>query len=260
MYSLSGQSGKCLGGLKFICEEAEMMEIELTARWHEAFPGGHVGLLLVGNVDNRRRITALDTRKLEIEAELRSKYAGQSRAELQELEVLRAYREYYRRFDQTYHVQSQLESVVHKHKSLPNVSPLVDANFAAELQSLVLTAGHDADLLEAPVRIDATLGGEAFEQMNGATRTLKAHDMMMLDGSDIVCTILLGQDKRTAISEKTRRALYVAYAPTGVPVAAVQIQLELIRDYILLVAPEAEIEMLEVHAAGSVQSSALNSC
>jgi DNA/RNA-binding domain of Phe-tRNA-synthetase-like protein len=228
------------------------IEIELTARWHEAFPGGQIGLLLVGNVDNRKRSTPLDDRKLEIEAELRTKYAGQSRAELQELEVLRAYREYYRRFEQTYHVQSQLESVVHKHKSLPNVSPLVDANFAAELQSLVLTAGHDADLLEAPVRIDATLGSEAFEQMNGSTRTLKANDMMMLDGSGIVCTILLGQDKRTAICEKTRRALYVAYAPAGVPVAAVQTQLELIRDYVLLIAPEAEIELLEVHAAWTV--------
>jgi DNA/RNA-binding domain of Phe-tRNA-synthetase-like protein len=228
------------------------MEIELTARWHEAFPGGHVGVLLVGDVDNRKRITAFDTRKLEVEADLRSKYAGQSRAELQELEVLRAYREYYRRFDQTYHLQSQLESVVHKHKSLPNVSPLVDANFAAELQSLVLTAGHDADLLEAPVRIDATLGGEAFGQMNGAARTLKAHDMMMSDGSGIVCTILFGQDKRTAISERTRRALYVAYAPAGVSVAAVQKQLELIRDHVLLIAPEAGIELLEVHAARSV--------
>jgi DNA/RNA-binding domain of Phe-tRNA-synthetase-like protein len=237
----------------------KMIEIELTARWHEAFPGGHIGLLLVGNVDNRKRSTPLDDRKLEIETELRARYAGQSRAELQELEVLRAYREYYRRFEQTYHVQSQLESVVHKHKSLPNVSPLVDANFAAELQSLVLTAGHDADLLEAPLRIDVTLGGEAFEQMNGSTRTLKPNDMMMLDGSGIVCTILLGQDKRTAISEKTRRALYVAYAPTGVPLAAVQTQLELIRECVLLVAPEAEIELLEVHAAGSVQSSALNS-
>jgi DNA/RNA-binding domain of Phe-tRNA-synthetase-like protein len=229
-----------------------MIKIELTARWHEAFPESHIGLLLVGNVDNRKRSTPLDERKLEVEADLRAKYVGQSRAELQELEVLRAYREYYRRFDQTYHVQSQLESVVHKGKSLPNVSPLVDANFAAELQSLVLTAGHDADLLEVPVCIGSTLGGEVFEQMNGTTRTLKAHDMLMSDASGIVCTILMGQDKRSAISERTRRALYVAYAPAGVPFAAVQHQLELIREYVLLVTPNAEIELLEVLAAESL--------
>ena len=162
------------------------MQVELTARWHQVFPGSHVGLLSVANVDNHKRSTPLDDRKLEVEAELRRKYGGLSRTELQELEVLRAYREYYRRFDQTYHVQSQLESVVHKNKSLPNVSPLVDANFVAELQSLVLTAGHDADLLELPVRIDATRGGEAFEQMNGTARTLKPNDMMMLDASGIV--------------------------------------------------------------------------
>lgn len=225
------------------------MQVELTARWHGVFPGSHVGLLLVGNVDNHKRSTPLDDRKLEVQAELRRKYGGLSRTELQELEVLRAYRAYYRRFDQTYHVQSQLESVAHKNKSLPNVNPLVDANFVAELQSLVLTAGHDADLLELPLRIDATRGGEAFEQMNGTARTLKPNDMMMLDASGIVCTILFGQDKRSAISERTRRALYIAYAPVGVPFEAVQTQLELICDCVLLVAPEAVIESLEVHAS-----------
>jgi DNA/RNA-binding domain of Phe-tRNA-synthetase-like protein len=88
--------------------------------------------------------------------------------------------------------------------------------------------------------------------MNGTTRTLKAHDMLMSDASGIVCTILMGQDKRSAISERTRRALYVAYAPAGVPFAAVQHQLELIREYVLLVTPNAEIELLEVLAAESL--------
>ncbi|MEZ4519935.1 MAG: hypothetical protein R3C44_24935 [Chloroflexota bacterium] len=71
-------------------------------------------------------------------------------------------------------------------------------------------------MLAAPVTIDATQGGEQFTQMNGSTRFLKPNDMMMTDGKGIVCTIIYGQDKRTPISPKTRRALYVAYAPAGV--------------------------------------------
>ncbi len=224
--------------------------IKVTDRWRETFPGGHVGVLLVGNVENTGDATLLDKRKREIESRLRERFAGFFRSDFLELEVLKAYRDYYKSFDQTYHVQGQLESVVRKGKSLPNVSPLVDANFAAELETLVLTAGHDADVLETPLTIDATQVGETFVQMNGSKRLLKPNDMMMSDAHGVVCTILYGQDERTPISPDTRRALYVAYAPSGVPVAAVQGQLEAIRDNILLFAPEAETE-IKIHAASA---------
>jgi DNA/RNA-binding domain of Phe-tRNA-synthetase-like protein len=227
-----------------------MLQIEVTNRWHEAFPGSCVGILLVSGIDNAKRMTPLERRKREIESGLREKFAGFSRADLLELEVLKAYRHYYKKFGKTYHVQLQLESVVQKGKPLPNVSPLVDANFAAELETLILTAGHDADLLEAPLTIDAAQGDEAFLQLNGSERIIKPDDMMMSDGKGIVCTILYGQDKRTPISPHTRRALYVAYAPAGVPVATVQQQLELIHENILLFASQAEVEMLELYAAG----------
>ena len=182
---------------------------------------------------------------------LREKYAGFSRAELLELETLNAYRDYYRRFGNTYHVQLQLESVVHKGKPLPNVSPLVDANFTAELETLVLTAGHDADLLMLPLTLDATRGSEAFTALNGSVKTLKPGDMMMTDARGIVCTVIAGQDARTPISPATRRALYVAYAPAGVPVEAVKQQLESIRQNVLLFAPDAETELLTIYAAAS---------
>ena len=226
-----------------------MMHVETTERWHATFPGGHVRVLLIGNVANTKRSTPLDAQKREVEARLRERYADFSRDDFLGLETLKAYRDYYKRFGNTYHVQGQLESVVHKGKSLPNVSPLVDANFTAELETLVLTAGHDADLLEEPLTIDATKGGEAFTQMNGSKRSLKADDMMMSDAEGIICTILYGQDKRTHISPKTRRALYVAYAPVGVPREEVTRQLELIRENVLLFAPDAEVEGLELYTA-----------
>src|SRR5262245_24144930 len=68
-----------------------------------------------------------------------------------------AYVRYYKRFSKTYHVQLQLESIVLKRKSLPSVSPLVDANFTAEVETLVLTAGHDAQKLER--RVDRRVAG-----------------------------------------------------------------------------------------------------
>jgi DNA/RNA-binding domain of Phe-tRNA-synthetase-like protein len=228
-----------------------MSQIEVTDCWHNTFPGGHVGVLLMGNVDNTRRTSPLDAKKREVELRLREKFVGYSRSDFLELPILKAYRTYYKKFNKTYHVQLQLESVVQKGKSLPNVSPLVDANFAAELETLVLTAGHDADLLAAPLTIDATQGGELLVQMNGAERPLKPNDMMMTDANGVVCTIIYGQDKRTPITPKTRRALYVAYAPAGVPKAAVQQQLEAIRENVHHFAPEAEAEMFEIYTAES---------
>lgn len=226
-----------------------MLEIQLTDRWYTTFPGAHVGALLVGGVDNSIPAPALDRHKREVEARLREGFGGLSRAELLELEVLKAYRSYYRGFDQTYHVQLQLESVVHRGKALPTVSPLVDASFAAELETLVLTASHDADLLEPPLTIGATRGGEAFTQMSGKVRSLKPGDMMMADREGVVCTILHGQDARTPISVETRRALYVTYAPAGVPVEVVRRQLDALRENVLLFAPQAEVEGVEIYGS-----------
>ena len=225
-----------------------MLDIIVSDRWHDTFEGGHVGVLAIGGVDNSQPSPLLDERKRALESKLRERFRGYARNDYFELKVLKAYRDYYKQFGNTYHVQAQLESVVGG-RSLPNVSPLVDANFAAELETLVLTAGHDADLLKAPVTIDATQGGEAFTQLNGKTRTLKPHDMMMRDGAGTVCTILYGQDKRTPISPKTTRALYVAYAPVGVGAEAVSAQLEAVRDNVLLFATDAEVELLELYSA-----------
>ena len=226
-----------------------MIEISTSSRWRRGFPGAHIGILLIGNVDNTKRLTPLDELKKEVVSSLRSNYAGCSRAELLELEVLQAYKSYYKKFDKTYHLQLQLESILHKGKSLPNVNPLVDANFAAEMDSLLLTAGHDADCLCSPVTIDVSSGMEKYILMNGSEKALKANDMMMTDSKGVVCTIIYGQDQRTLISPKTRRALYVTYAPFGVEEAAVTAHMDIIKKNVLLFAPDAEVEYMQVHTA-----------
>jgi DNA/RNA-binding domain of Phe-tRNA-synthetase-like protein len=226
------------------------MDIQTTPAWQEAFPGGHVGALLLSNIDNTGRGSELEECKRSLETRLRAEFGRLSRAELLELEVLNAYRAYYRGFDQTYHVQLQLESVVHKNKALPNVNPLVDASFLAELETLVLTASHDADRLVWPLTIDVTQGGEAFEQVNGKVRSLKARDMMMADAQGTVCTILYGQDRRTPVSTATRRVLYVCYAPPGVTEKRVRQQLDTTLSHVRLFASEVQVEGLKMLTGG----------
>lgn len=95
-------------------------------------------------------------------------------------------------------------------------------------------------------------GHEEFIQMNGRIITLKSNDMMMKDSQGVVCTIIYGQDQRTPISPQTRRALYVSYAPPGISRKSVQKQLDSIRDNILLFAPKAEVEMVEIFSAQAI--------
>lgn len=230
-------------------EGMEMISINVSERWKKTFPGAHIGTLVVGNVDNSKRPTPLDGRKQEVEAELRDKYAGLARADLVTIDTLKAYRSYYKKFRKTYHVQLQLESIVHKGKALPDLSPLVDACFMTELETLILTAGHDADTLELPVNIEASTGTETLVGMNKNKITLKPDDMIMSDEKGVICTVIYGQDRRTLISVKTRRALYVAYVPAGIEKTALYDHLQKIKDYVFLFAPDATLEHLEVYGA-----------
>lgn len=66
--------------------------------------------------------------------------------------------------------------------------------------------------------------------------------MIMRDADGISCLIIYGQDARSPIAPDPTRALYVAYAPPGVPGAVVERQLSQIAQYVRLFSPEATVE------------------
>ena len=92
-----------------------MLSISATEEWRLVHAGGNIGLLELSGVDNRGASAVLDSRKRALELQLRTAYKGFSREDLLGLPVLAAYREYYRQFKKTYHVQLQLESIVQKY-------------------------------------------------------------------------------------------------------------------------------------------------
>ena len=226
-----------------------MLAISATSEWRAAHPGAIIGLLELSRVENTRPSPQLDDRKRETETRLRERYKGLARQELLALPVMAAYAQYYKRFGKTYHVQLQIESIVLKGKQLPNVSPLVDANFVAEVHTMVLTAGHDVEKLEGALSIDVSRDGDRFTQMSGTSKELLAGDMIMRDTKGICCSILYGQDNRSPISGQTSRVLYVSYAPAGVPAEAVEAQLLAIAENVRLVSPHAVTEQQHVLVA-----------
>jgi DNA/RNA-binding domain of Phe-tRNA-synthetase-like protein len=201
------------------------------------------------HVANPASHPALDARKVELETRLRDRFGACSRADLKELEPIKAYNAYLKPFKKTYPVQLQLESVVFKDKSIPQVAALVEVMFMAELEDLLLTAGHDMDALQLPLAIEVASGGERYVGLMGEEQSMKAGDMMTSDREGIISSVVYGPDQRTRITSETRDVLFTTYAPSGVTPAAVREHLEHIRSNVLLVAPEAETEILDVYGA-----------
>jgi DNA/RNA-binding domain of Phe-tRNA-synthetase-like protein len=222
----------------------------VTDAWKRTYPGAAVGVLALHDVANPRRHPALEARKEALEQQLRERYAGADRAALKALPVMQAYTAYYKRFKKSYHVRLQLESVVLQGKPIPRVAALVEAMFMAELEDLLLTAGHDLALVHRPVRIDVATGTERYVRINGQEQQLKAGDMYIADVEGVLSTIIYGPDHRTRIQPETREALFTAYAPPGIGEEAVQRHLENIQANVLLVAPEAQVELLAVYGTG----------
>lgn len=220
----------------------------LAQAFKVAYPGACAGALAMHNVSNLPQHAALDARKLALEQQLRTRFVGQSREEIKTLPSVQAYNAYYRRFDKTYHVQLQLESVALKGKFIPRVATLVEAMFMAELQNQLLTAGHDLDVVQGAVTVDVAVGDERYVALNGQEQMLKVGDMYMADAQGVISSVLYGPDQRTRIMPATRNVLFTVYAPVGIGVEAVRQHLCDIRDNVYLFASGAEVDLLQVYA------------
>jgi DNA/RNA-binding domain of Phe-tRNA-synthetase-like protein len=238
---------------QLIKQENNMPTISTTKEWASVHAGATIGLLEISGVENAHPSPALNEYKREAETHLREKYGDFKRADFLALPVMAAFDQYYKRFNKTYHVQLQLESIVLKGKSLPSVSPAVDSYFMAEVQTLVLTSGHDVAKLQEPITIDVSREGDMMRQASGEPKAIRPGDMVMKHRGDIICcSIIYGQEPDSLISAGTQHVLYVAYAPAGVPTASIEDQFERIESYIRLFSPQAIVTQKRLISADTI--------
>ncbi len=224
--------------------------ITVSETWKTTYPGAVVGILAMRDVVNPDHHPALDARKAELEERLRSRFAGVDKAALKALPTIQAYTAYYKRFKKTYHLLLQLESVAIKGKPIPRVAGLVEAMFMAELDDLLLTAGHDLERIQMPLKLDVSDGSECFTRINGQEQVLKPDDMFIADAQAVISSIIYGTDRRTQITSETKQVFFSTYAPAGIEEQAVRQHLENIRDNVEIIVPEAEVMSLQVFVAG----------
>ena len=223
-----------------------MLSISATNELQNTRRGALIGLLELSNVTALPISPQLDEQKRETERRLRHRYMGFTRQDFLSLPVMSTYDRYYRNFNKTYHVLQQVESIALKGKSLPTVSPLVDSNFMAEVDTLVLTAGHDVAKLRGVVSMDVGRAGDQLVQMNGTLKPILVDDMLMKDSHGVCCSIIYGQDNLSPITPETTHVLYVAYAPPGIPAEQVSTQLQKIKENVLLFSSTTVVEQQQL--------------
>lgn len=226
---------------------AEVPSLTVSPEWRATFPDAHVGILLVDHVRNGPPPAELVQHAQTVETQLRARYAGAARADLASAPTLQAYIRHYRAFGQTYHVLRQLESVALKSRPLESPSALVLAMFVVELDTLLLTAGHDAEALEPPLTLDRSVAGDHFVGIGGREHALREGDMLMRDVEGIISAVIYGPDQRTRLTDQTRRALFTTYAPSGISVAELEAHLDGLAAAVALASPAAVVQLKAVY-------------
>jgi DNA/RNA-binding domain of Phe-tRNA-synthetase-like protein len=231
-------------------EAGAALRVDVSPEWEKAYPGAAVGVLALRDVVNPPTHPDLDSGRRMLEAELRQRYAGWDRAAFKTLPSMQAYTDYYRRFDKTYHVLLQLESVVIKGRPIAGPTAAVTAMFMAEIQNLLLTAGHDLDAVREPIGLGISDGRERYVRINGDEQELKEGDMRITDRDGVLSSIVYGPDRRTRITASTRSVLYTVYAPPGIGEAEVGAHLEDLERFVHLFAPQARTVAAQVVRGG----------
>ena len=121
--------------------------------------------------------------------------------------------------------------------------------FIAELKNMILTAGHDRDSIQGRITLHVSKGSERYIRINGQEQELKAGDMMIADEQSVISDVIYGPDRRTMITPQTRNALFTVYGAPGIGELEMRNHLEDIAAHVRLIAPDACVEALEIHAA-----------
>lgn len=226
-------------------EDKKMLIISDECR--QAYPGISVGLMVMKNLCNLPSHEALEQKKQELEDSLRNQFEKYSRSDLKNIELIKVYGDYYKRFKKNYHVLFQLESVALKKKPIPTVSTLVEAMFMAELKNFLLSAAHDLQCVNSPITLDISKGVEGYIGINNKEQLLNSNDLFIKDQREVISSIIYGPDRRTRIQQNTKEVMYIVYALPGIEENIVLNHLRDIKKYVDLFSPQAEVELLKVY-------------
>ncbi len=223
------------------------MQIDVTPEFRATFPEGIFGALVVRGCANRLRPLSLAAEQRAVEARLRQRYPGET---IDADPVARAYAAYFRRYGARYPVVHQARTIL-SGRTIESPSALVEAMFTAEVDSLVLTSGHDLDALNGSLRVDVTRDGDVYTKISGKEQPLKAGDMVVRDREGIIASVLYGPDFRTRLRPQSTTALFGAWCPVGLSTETARAHLDGLAALLRREWPDAQIEPPRILTAAS---------
>lgn len=209
----------------------------------DALPGTKIGILIMMNTSS----CAID--ELEIHnsfCEIQHKYGNLDRKELKALYPIQAYTSYYKRFGYSYHVLAQLESVLKGKKILHTEFGLLQAMVLSELESMLLTAGHDLSQLKMPLQLKLASGNETYQSISGKGVTAVGGDLMICDGTSVISSVLRGPDFKSCITESTVDVLFTIYAPPGIETEYMETSLRRLEERIKACSHSSQTKVMQV--------------
>lgn len=214
------------------------VEIALTPAFRTAFPEGIFGALTARGCPNRLRAERLGDDKRAVETRLRQRFPGET---IDADPVARAYAGYFRRHGARYPVVHQAKTIL-SGRPIESPSAQVEAMFTAEVDSLILTSGHDLDALQGPLWVDVARDDEVYTKINGKPQALRPGDMVVRDSAGIIACVLHGPDQRTRLRLESGAALFGAWCPVDVAPAAVEAHLAALARLLRVEWPEATVD------------------
>lgn len=209
-----------------------------------AYPGTKIGILIMKNIFY---LDCLNQRDMSISLnKIHRRYGHSDRKELKNLNPIHAYTSYYKKFGYTYPVLAQLESVLKGKKALHAQPGLLQAMFLSELESMLLTAGHDLTKLKLPLQLKLASGNETYKSISVKEVTAVRGDLMICDNKNIISSILRGPDFESCILESTADVLFTIYGPPGIETDYIESSLQRLEEMIKAFSHSSSTEIIQV--------------
>lgn len=221
--------------------------LKISTNVKHRYPAARFGVMVVSGLDAGSSRSQMDEwTAVELER-LKLRYSDYERKTALLATPLSHYAEYYSQFKKTYHVLGQLESVLLKGRGIPSAGIPVEAMFLAELQSLLLTAGHDRDLIDGTLTVDLAGSPLVYPGISGKEQRLAAGDLYLSGPAGILSSILGGPDNRTRITADTRRAMYFVYGVEGITDEQIRNHFDLIYSCLTAVLSNVILESADIY-------------
>lgn len=225
-----------------------MLKISDTVK--ELYPQIKFGIMVVQKNDdseNREDFKYVEQTEL---SKLKEQNKDYERKNFVKTEPACYYRKYYKKFNKTYPVLLQMESLLFKNSKIPDAGPFIEPMFLAEVKNLILTAGHDFEKIKFPLQIDAANGGEVFTGISNFNQTLVKDDLFLSDNKGVLSSIMNGPDYHTRISSNTKKVMYFVYGMEGLEEYQIMQHMKQIENYIKIYSPSSETTFMKLFSCG----------